>query len=203
MTIENVELLHNACLVGEFGLPEIKAVNIVPEKIISFNYAQSYPFEDRKNVFVHFFIDDYQFERVWNKPERYLELLKQFAGVFAPDFSIYINMPKSTQIYNAYRNNLLAHYYQQNGISVIACPMWADENSYWWIFDGQPENGTVAITTVGVSSEYFIKGFEEMCRRLTPNKILVYGKILPGMEKFKNKIIQFESNVDNLRKLGK
>lgn len=47
---------------------------------------------------VHFYIDDYKFECIWNRPERYLRRLSQYRFVLTPDFSLYTNMPLAMQI---------------------------------------------------------------------------------------------------------
>ncbi len=40
---------------------------------------------------MHFFLDDYQFERLWNSPREYVELLKQLCH--RSDFSLYMDVP--------------------------------------------------------------------------------------------------------------
>ena len=82
--------------VGPFDIPELKAVTSLPEikEWIGFNYVLSDTDPEGKGV--HFFIDDYQFERLWNDPEKYIEKLKQYAVVATPDFSPYGDMPMAT-----------------------------------------------------------------------------------------------------------
>ena len=41
---------------------------------------------------VHFFIDDYRFERLWTSSEKYLTKLQKFSCTFAPDFN-FENIP--------------------------------------------------------------------------------------------------------------
>ena len=72
--------------IGKYNIPIIKPVNIdnLPE-LISFNYAKST--KDKADKGIHFFVDDYQFLRLWKNPSQYINLLKQFRVVFTPDFS--------------------------------------------------------------------------------------------------------------------
>ena len=42
---------------------------------------------------VHFFLDDYQFERFWRQPQRYLAALAKCPLVIGPDFSLYTDFP--------------------------------------------------------------------------------------------------------------
>lgn len=41
---------------------------------------------------VHFFLYDYRFERVWEKPDTVLEKLRPYRAVLSPDFSMYLEM---------------------------------------------------------------------------------------------------------------
>ena len=66
----NLDLAHQSDLTNDFWqMPIIKNDNYIPQDLIGFNYAKT---SKDKNVGVHFFIDDYQFERVWNAPEKYI-----------------------------------------------------------------------------------------------------------------------------------
>ena len=76
-----------------------------PEGMVRFKDALSCEFREAQGL--HFYSDDYQFERVWTKPEVYLELLQQFAFVVEPDFSMYLDFPEPLQKWNHYRNQLL------------------------------------------------------------------------------------------------
>lgn len=73
----------------------------IAEDYVSFNCAKST--KSKKDKCVHFFIDDYQFERVWRSPLQYIDLLSEFHSVMTPDFSLYTDYPKAIQIYNHYR----------------------------------------------------------------------------------------------------
>jgi len=62
-------------------------------------------------------LHDYQFERVWNYPDRYIDVLKKFAFVLSPQFSMYEDMPLVTKLYNLYRNRWCGRYWQENGVT--------------------------------------------------------------------------------------
>ena len=79
-------------------------------EFIGFNYAKN-----AKNAYgkaVHFFLDDYQFNRVWTNPDRYIPMLQKFKYVLTPDFSLYTDFPKPLRIYNHYRKHWLGAYWQ-------------------------------------------------------------------------------------------
>lgn len=98
---------------------------------------------------VHFFLDDYQFERFWRQPQRYLAALAKCPLVIGPDFSLYTDFPAPLQRWNHYRNQLLTAWLQQQGVCAIPAAGWADDASFDWCFDGISPGGAVAVSTVG------------------------------------------------------
>lgn len=178
-------------LTENYGFPVIEPVHNVPnvEKFIEFDYCMRLR-EGKYKTGVHFFEDDYKFERIWTSPSRYGEMLAKFPVVLGPDFSQYIDMPKAIQIYNHYRNNWLVSYWQTcYNICMVPTVMWGMPDSYDWCFDGYPKNSVVAVSSVGVAlhadlKKMFLDGYNEMMRRLQPEKVLVHSRskkiILPG-----------------------
>lgn len=178
----NYENLNKALYqgVGEFGIPELAATRKNADHWISFNFAKTC--EDPKAHGVHFFIDDYQFTRVWAQPDTYLPRLRQFQAVCTPDFSTYTDFPKAIQIYNHYRKHWLGAYWQSHGITVIPTISWSDTDSFEWCFDGEPADSYVAVSSVGTQAsketrELFLEGYNEMMRRLHPVAVIMYGKV--------------------------
>ena len=183
-----LNLVKGAELEGEFEFPKIKATQTTFSKyeLVPFNIAVSL-LERKKNYYVHFYIDDYQFDRVWNFPEKYLNLLKEFKGIIMPDFSLYIDMPKAQQIWNSYRSKVLGYYFQSQGIEVIPNASWSDESSFEWCFDGLPKNSVIAVSSIGCMKNPkatlgFCKGFNEMLKRLQPIEILFYGEVPKSLQ---------------------
>ena len=105
-TQRNYENLNKALFegVGEYDIPQLEPVeHIHVDNWISFNYMKTC--EEPEQHGVHFFIDDYQFIRLWSNTERYMDKLAQFQAVCTPDFSTYTDFPKAIQIYNHYRKH--------------------------------------------------------------------------------------------------
>ena len=164
---------------GKFDIPIIEPTTITESNFIGFNEAMS---SKKTDCGIHFFLDDYQFIRLWNNPNRYMNLLKKFNCVLSPDFSLYADFPKALQIYNYYRKHWIGAYLQLNGIEVIPTICWSDEKSFEWCFDGEPQHSTVAVSSVGtqnnkIAKELFLKGYNEMMKRLQPETIIFYGKV--------------------------
>lgn len=168
---------------GKYGIPPIAPEFDLPadkEHFISMNYALST--KTRRNVSVHCFVDDYQFLRYWNDPNKYIPILQEFRSVLSPDFSLYTDMPMAMQIYNHFRKHWLAAYWQWKGIKVYPSIAWSSPESYEWCFDGEPHNSVVAVSSVGIMRDkeayaIFMDGYNEMKRRLNPSGIIFYGKI--------------------------
>ena len=166
--------------VGEYDIPALKSAVLSVDNWISFNFAKSC--EEPEKHGVHFFVDDYQFMRLWKNPDTYLPMLQRFQAVCTPDFSTYTDFPKAIQVYNHYRKHWLGAYWQEHGIKVIPTISWSDEASHEWCFDGEPVGGMVAVSSVGtqgnkVSAQLFEAGYREMKRRLRPEVIVMYGTV--------------------------
>lgn len=165
--------------VGEYDIPEIQPVyECSATQWLSFTYVKSTK-RIKKNTGAHFFVDDYQFERVWNEPNKYINSLRRFDYVLSPDFSMYADFPKAVCIYNHYRKHWLAAYWQEFGITVIPTICWMGPDSYDWCFDGEPKHSVVAVSNVGCmkkkeSRKIFEEGYNEMLKRLEPTQVLFY-----------------------------
>lgn len=166
---------------GEFGIPELSPVTFDGKcDFIGFNYAATAKKRQEKGV--HFFLDDYQFNRLWSNIDRYIDMLSQFKYVMTPDFSIYTDFPKAMQVYNHYRKHWIGAYLQEYGIQVIPTISWSTSDSFEWCFDGEPVGGTVAISSVGCMNskekkKLFLTGYREMVKRLSPESIIFYGSV--------------------------
>lgn len=203
----NFRISSNLETVGKYEMPQIKAFdskNLSCKYLIAtpFNYAITEIAPESKVC--HFYLDDYQFERVWREPETYVEILKKFNAVIGADFSIYSNLPLPQQIYNNWRNKVLMAYWQKKGIKVIPNVQWSDEKSFDFSFDGYSPGGTVAISSTGCqfkeAKENFIKGYNKMCEEIKPDEIICIGKVPTELENDK-RLIYIPSFMENRRKI--
>lgn len=161
---------------GKYNMPQLRPVDYVPKRMMGFNYAKtSSDFE----ATLHFYIDDYQFERIWNRPLEYLPLMAKFDACLTPNFSVYLDYPEAAKIWNTWRGRLLGQVMQDYGIITIPIVYWSDERSYDWAFDGLPENSTLSLNDFHrgetQAREYWDKGVEELIRRKSPKRILLFG----------------------------
>ena len=166
---------------GFYQMPTLELETFVPERLIDFNAAKSTKDFD---CGVHFFIDDYRFECFWNSPAQYVDKMRLYECAFTPDFSLYMDMPMAMKIWNIYRSRLIGQIMQNAGIRVIPTVSWAEPETYAFCFDGIPEGGNVAVSTVGVmrdkeAKKIFMDGMSAMIEKVKPSMILMYGKSMP------------------------
>lgn len=173
----NLEEYDGSRAAGKYQMPMILAQNAEPEELMSFNYVLS---SKKRDCGVHFYIDDYQFERMWNSPKQYIDKLKEFECVLTPDFSLYLDMPMAMKIWNVYRSHLIGQMMQDAGITVVPTLTWAEPATYDFAFDGIEQGGTVSVSTIGVKMDdenktIWYNGMTEALRRIRPKGVLVYG----------------------------
>lgn len=188
---------------GAYDIPILKPTHVEPTEFIGFNFAAGCKSPETKGL--HFFVDDYQFMRVWTTPDAYLGMLRRFKAVCSPDFSGYLDFPKALQILAHFRKHWLGAFWQMHGIEVIPTIGWSDESSFDWCFDGEPVGSTVAISSVGTQNdpetkELFKAGYIEMLRRLKPSTIIFQGIIPNDIPTDTCKIVHFDPFTKSMEK---
>jgi hypothetical protein len=205
----NTFLVSAADYAGLFEIPKIQPTRHIPNRLIAFSKAISCKDHDQ---WVHFFQDDYLFERIWRDPKRYLSILKRFNGVILPDFSIYRDMPLALQIWNIYRSRALGSWLQANGIKIIVNVRYGDCRTYGICCDGISRGSTIAVGTHGIlrnreDKNFFTEGMEAVIQAIMPSAIVVYGtapeQIFGKYSSLGIKIIQFDSEFAKTHKVAK
>ena len=169
--------------VGMFKLPLVKKQEISLEDVKLIGYDKVNQSDDYDRI-VHFFLDDYRFESIYNSPESKTETLKKYKAVLTPDFSMYVEMPIALQLFSTFKNRWVGAYLQEQGISVIPTVRWGDLTSFNFCFDGIEKGSIVAVSTIGIKKEksHFMLGYNEMLSRIRPSKIICYGKPFDEMK---------------------
>ena len=172
-------------LLGPYGFPKVRGVRLKnPDdtRLLGFNYATNKKTLDKDKQWVHFFLPDYRFQQVWNHPNNYIEIVKQYKGICSPDFSCYIGMPKAMQIFNVYRMAFLSAFYEREGIKVLPSVTWGEPDTYDWCFSWVPKGSAVVVSTVGCmqnkqATHEFLKGYNKMLEVVDPYQVVLYGKV--------------------------
>ena len=160
-----------------WDMPVLKATDAHPYALVPFSIAMRKDWGDF-DCFVHFFEDDYNFERVWNNPRKYLPRLSKFEGVIMPDFSTCIDFPRPLKMWNAYRNQLLGAWWQELGLVVL--PNARHQPECDWLIEALPRHSVVAICGRALTKNVderrrFIRDVKTTVDKLEPTAIVYYG----------------------------
>lgn len=165
-----------------WDMPKLNAVDVHPTALVPFSVAMSRRWDDY-GCFVHFFEDDFRFERVWNCPNKYLPKLTRFEGVIMPDFSTCIDFPRPLKMWNSYRNQLLGAWFQKRGL--VTLPNARSQPGCDWLIEGLPQHSVIAIcgralTKDPLERRRFVRDVKTTVDRLNPIAIVYYGSDLFG-----------------------
>ena len=191
--------ISGAELVGKYEFPMLQSVDYIPQTVDVFRTSDMKP----RGKWCHFFVDDYRFNGLWNSFEKYIEQLSYYEGVITTDFSMYSDFPTAMQIWNCYRNRVLAYYMQARGLKIIPTVSWTDKSSFDWCFDGIPKGSNVAVSTNGCLSPEnrrgYIQGMLALDEMVKPKRIIVVGKQIEL--DVKAELIYFESEYQKMERL--
>jgi len=202
----NAFLVEFAIYAGFFEFPIIEPTYEIPNRLISFSKCIA---SKNYDAWVHFYEDDYLFERLWRNPQKYLDILKRYNGVILPDFSLYRDMPLIMQLWNIYRSRAIGCWLQRHGVKVIPNIRYGDKRTYKFCCDGISNKCVIAVGTHGtlknkIDRKIFSEGLEVVVARLNPKAIIVYGSAPDSIFiKYKKQgiaIYHFESDFSASRK---
>lgn len=165
-------------------MPILEPTYYIPDEVMGFNYVLSDKDEtEQPGKLIHFYLDDYQFTRLWNKPEFYIEKLEKYGAVLTPDFSLYMDMPLPMKMWNVYRSRLIGQIMQDKGLKVIPTLSWGGVDTFDFAFEGIPVGGTVSVSTVGIvkddiAKEIWMAGMDYVMEYIRPSAIILYGNVI-------------------------
>ena len=173
---------------GKYEIPLVKKQPLDLSngiKIISYADIKTNDNENNRQKGVHFFVDDYRFEGVYNHPEKSLERLSQYKFLCTPDFSLYCEMQPWRQIENLGKNRWLGAYWQNKGFIVYPTISWSTSRSFEYCFAGVERGATVTIGMIGAkrnNKRNFLLGYNEMLKRIEPEHIICFGQPFEEMK---------------------
>ena len=161
---------------GTLEIPLIRKDEVTLENLSLIGYDKIS--SGKSDQVVHFFLDDYKFESLWNNPEPRIDKLSVFRAVLSPQFSIYSEMPIAVQIHNTFRSRWCGAYLQSKGVKVVPSVVWGEADTFWFCFDGIEKESIVAVSTIGIRNEkdLFMAGYRELMKRIEPSAVICYGK---------------------------
>lgn len=171
--------LRNAKFSFPYNFPLFKTVNEIPIKLIPFDRINTAKGDDF-NSYVHFYLQDIQFERFWKNPKQYIAQLKKFKGCILPDFSLCYDFPYPLQLFNCYKNRVLGYILTSHDIPVIMNVSFGDSRTFDFCCNGISKGGLIATGSLGtmknkLDRNHFLYGLETVLKEIRPSKLLLYG----------------------------
>jgi hypothetical protein len=179
-------MVEGAKFMGLMDLPRLEPVHVDPQTLVSFPDAVGGECgSGDPGAFVHFYTDDFRFERFWKNPKKYLPRLLTYGGLIEPDFSTCVSFPAAVKAGNAYRNRACAYWLQCNGATVVP-NVRIDELTKWYALAGIPHESTIAIGAHGCiknveNRRRFVKSLKIAVDELCPSNIIVAGSDAYGV----------------------
>ena len=133
-------MLEELNLSRPWDMPAMQAEDARPGALVSFSVAMHKRWGDC-GCFARFYEDDFRFERIWNEPRKDRPKLSIFEGVIMPDFSTYIDSPHPFKMRNAYRNQLLGAWLQEQGL--VCLPSARHQRGCDKLIEGLPERSVI------------------------------------------------------------
>lgn len=186
-----------------------------PRAVVSYREAKDIDKAKRKvepdytiDAFIHFYIDDDQFDcktsGLWTKPEEFFKIASHFEGVIGPDFSIYADFPKPLRDFQIFGMRTFEFACSKRNIPVIFNARWGSPATRKITIDEFPENSMLTIGTVGSRLKYlenqycFEAGFKRMLDTKAPHTLVVVGSAnYPCFEEARSRgvrIIQYDGD---------
>ena len=164
---------------GKWNIPLIKKQTLDIENIslIACSDTRLNDCIENTKCGVHFFVDDYRFNGIYNNPEKSLKKYSQYAFLLSPDFSTYADMNLWRQIESVAKNRWCGAFWQSKGLTVIPTISWSTPCSYDFCFDGIEKSSIVAIG-IGCKSNKteFLRGYNTMLEKIAPEVIICFGE---------------------------
>lgn len=171
---------------GKWNIPLIKkqAVDVENISLIACSDTRSNDNETNTKNGVHFFVDDYRFNGIYNNPEKSLRKYSQYAFLLSLDFSTYADMNLWRQLESVAKNRWCGCYWQEQGLTVIPTISWSTPRSYEFCFDGVEKNSIIAIGMIGCkkNKKEFLRGYDYMLRKIEPEAVICFGTPFDEMQ---------------------
>lgn len=163
---------------GKWGFPIIKRqefdlnnIELIACSDVSKNDIQNL------NKGVHFFVDDFRFDSIYNNPEKSLERYGKYRFLLTPDYSLYSEMNPWRQIESIGKARWVGAKWQSAGKIVFPTISWASARSYEFCFDAIEKHCIVAIGMIGCKRNKtdFLRGYNQMLEVIEPDGIICLG----------------------------
>ncbi|MCR5183936.1 MAG: DUF4417 domain-containing protein [Opitutales bacterium] len=170
--------------VGEYNFPLLRRQEVDITNLSLIPYHLTKPNDKKnKNCGVHFFIDDYHFSEVFEKPGIAFKRICDYKFLMTPDASLYREMPKWKLIENIGKSRYCGAYWQSKGKTIIPTISWAGLSTIDICTSAIEKGCVIAISTIGcqMSKFDFLVGYDRVIKTLEPATIICVGKTFKEM----------------------
>lgn len=176
---DNLLLTEGMTFTSDLGLPILQPYTLSTD-------FEIYPFKDRhkldgKGQAIQLFANDYTFDNhLWHNLAKTTMELYKFQCVFAPEYTLFVDMPFAYNIINLYKSRFVGAYWQLCGYNVIPTASWGNADSFRYCLEGLPTESVIAVCGTGhdwcaSARQLWEYGMREMEARLRPTLVFVYG----------------------------
>lgn len=177
---------------GKWGFPLVRKqdIDLAHIELIACSDVSSH---DTKNLHkgVHFFVDDFRFDKIYDHPERSFKRFEKYRFLLTPDYSLYAEMNPWRQIESVGKSRWVAAKWQQLGALVIPTISWGLARTFEFCFDGIERHSIVAVGMIGCkrNKRDFLRGYSVMLDKIEPEAIICLGK---PFEEMKGNIVEVD-----------
>ncbi len=177
----NIHLMEKMRFTEAMGIPILAPNNASVTDIELYSYSNRN--KHNKNPWgIHFFQHDYTFiNAITTNLEKTTKSIINCNLIFAPDLSLYVNLPTEfVNIEHIYLSRFAAAYWQLCGLNVIQTASWGNANSFKYAFEGLAENSTTAVCGIGhnfckSAKKLWNCAIEKLIEQKSPTELIVYG----------------------------
>lgn len=145
-----------------------------------------------------FWTEDFRFSSTWSKPLTMLDKIRRAepAAMVEPDHSCNLEFPLCEQFHAIYRTRWTGRFWQEYGIPIIPNVTWSNWDSLEFSLLGIPR-GVPVIAIEGRTRQRqngdWFRVATEVCRRMEPDRVLLYGVDRATAERFPVPVLAFSA----------
>ena len=177
---KNMHLMHLLEYTGKNQFPVMKPFTIPDSEFEIYSYKERNKHAS-KPWGVHFFGNDYTFNHaITDKLEKTTASLSDCDLIFAPDCSMYVDMPLPLNKMSIFQSRFAGAYWQYCGFNVVQTASWGDAKSLEYCFEGLAKQSDTAICGVGhnfskSAKRLWIYAVQELVTQKSPTRLIIYG----------------------------
>lgn len=181
------------------GIPDLLTGALwKPKEAFNLRVCGYTPLNKAEGCVFAYWTEDFRFHATWTKPLTVLKKLVQahVIAVVEPDHSTYTDDPLIEQMHAVYRSRWTGRFWQEYGLQVVPNVAWSTPQSLEFTLLGIPHRPPM-IAIEGRPKSRDVSEWKsiaaEVCRRLQPQSVLLYGATAEMAASIPCRVIAFEA----------